>query len=85
MKDAPPQLAKPAELEDDEPGEASAPSAIAREVKRIKDETILALERRERLPQPLFWSLFGHAIGRVKQKKRAAREARELLEGIDEA
>lgn len=74
--------------QDDEghPSEQAAAerSSIALEVERLKKSVIEAAEKRGRLPQPLFWSLFGHAIKSIREKKQERRELSELLAGSSE-
>lgn len=54
-------------------------SAIAREIEDLED-TILRLARdRERLPQPLFWSLFNARLRDIKKHKELDRVLRETL------
>ena len=54
-------------------------SAIAREVEDLQ-KTVLRLARdRERLPQPLFWSLFNSRLKDIKKHKDLARLLKETL------
>ncbi|MEY4701671.1 MAG: hypothetical protein RL326_1858 [Pseudomonadota bacterium] len=54
-------------------------SAIAREVEDLQ-KTVLRLARdRERLPQPLFWSLFNTRLRDIKKHKDLARLLKETL------
>jgi hypothetical protein len=49
------------------------PSAVAQDVRNLR-ETILRLARdRERLPQPLFWSLFNARLKGIKDTKELQR------------
>ena len=59
-------------------------SAIAQDISNLRD-TILRLARdRERLPQPLFWSLFNSRLKDIKKTKEQERLLRESLGiGID--
>lgn len=66
---------------DDEAESASATekSAVAREVDDLQ-KTILRLAReRERLPQPLFWSLFNSRLRDIKKHKELSRLLKETL------
>ncbi len=56
------------------------PSAIAQEVSRLKKAAFKAMETRAKLPQPLFWSAFGHAISQLRAQKERARELRDIFE-----
>lgn len=54
-------------------------SAVAREVEDLQ-KTVLRLARdRERLPQPLFWSLFNSRLRDIKKHKDLARLLKETL------
>lgn len=58
---------------------AAERSAIAREVEDLQ-KTVLRLARdRERLPQPLFWSLFNTRLRDIKKHKDLARLLKETL------
>ncbi len=48
---------------------------------RLRDATISVVRRRERVPQPLFWSLFHAEVSEIKKRKEREREAREKLLG----
>ena len=61
------------------PSDGRERSSIATELERLKTSTIEAAAKRERLPQPLFWSLFHSVISEVREKKRAQRVVDELL------
>jgi len=58
-----------------EPG----PSDIARELERIKADTIAAADKRSHLPQPLFWSLFHSRLAEIRSAKKTVRELEELF------
>jgi hypothetical protein len=67
------------------PNEVTAPTAnvekssIAQEIENLQ-HTILRLARdRERLPQPLFWSLFNSRLRDIKKNKELDRVLRETL------
>jgi len=67
---------KTLEEEDDQPTERSG---IAKEVSSLQ-ETVLRLARdRERLPQPLFWSLFNSRLKDIKRNKEEARALKAAL------
>lgn len=63
--------------------EARERSPLAQEIERLKKASFRAATDKERLPQPLFWSLFGHAIRDLRKKKREIREISDLLEGSE--
>lgn len=54
-------------------------SPIAREIARVHKLTIESAEKRERLPQPLFWSLFHARIAAVRRDKELARLLTSIL------
>ncbi len=57
----------------------SEKSTVAREIEDLQ-QTILRLAKdRERLPQPLFWSLFNSRLRDIKKNKELARLLRETL------
>ena len=58
-------------------------SELAESVERLREATIGAAERRERLPQPLFWSLFRSEVERIKRRKAKVRAVSQAL-GIGE-
>lgn len=65
-------------LEDDD-NQPAERSVIAKEVSSLQ-ETILRLARdRERLPQPLFWSLFNSRLEDIKRQKEEARALKAAL------
>jgi hypothetical protein len=62
-----------------EPCAATEKSSIAKEIEGLQS-TILRLARdRERLPQPLFWSLFNSRIREIKQSKEVRRVLQEAF------
>ena len=58
-------------------------SPIAQEIERLKVATESAAAKREHLPQPLFWSLFGSQIKELRAAKKRDRELREIFEAKD--
>lgn len=70
---------KPVLHEEDESSVAAEKSSIAKEIEGLQT-TILRLARdRERLPQPLFWSLFNSRIREIKQNKEVRRVLQEAF------
>lgn len=70
---------KPVLHEEDESSVATEKSSIAKEIEGLQT-TILRLARdRERLPQPLFWSLFNSRIREIKQNKEVRRVLQEAF------
>jgi hypothetical protein len=54
-------------------------SALARRVADVKAATLQAAEKRDRLPQPLFWSLFSLRINDIKKEKERARTLTDIF------
>ena len=54
-------------------------SSIAAEIERLKKASFNAASERERVPQPLFWSLFNSQIRELKKEKKALRALEEIL------
>lgn len=65
------------ELEELPPGR----TALAERLDRLKQATFRTVTRRERLPQPLFWSLFHSEVREIKRKKDELRLARKAFLG----
>ena len=55
------------------------PTPVAEELRRLQAATIAAMEKRERLPQPLFWSLFHSELDKVRKAKKQERLLQEVL------
>ena len=55
-------------------------SGVAKEIQRLKTATIRAAQNRERLPQPLFWSLFHSSLKEVREAKEQERLISDLLD-----
>lgn len=58
---------------------AAEPSDIARAVSRLKNASFRTANERERVPQPLFWSLFASELQTIKKKKKQQRLLTELF------
>ena len=67
---------------DDEFSMAQPPSAVALKLKRLKSATFKAAQTRERLPHPLFWSLFLTEVSELKKKKEEKRLIDRLVLGV---
>ena len=55
---------------------------ISSEIKRLKAATIASLEKRERLPQPLFWSLFHSELKAIRRAKKEERIMQKVLDNL---
>ncbi len=58
-------------------------SEVAEKVLSLKKTAWRVSKDRERLPQPLFWSLFGLQLRDIKRRKEKERQLRKLLLGIE--
>lgn len=56
---------------------------VAQKLERLRGATLGVLKRRERVPQPLFWSLFHAEVSEIKKRKERERRARSALLGQD--
>lgn len=54
-------------------------SAVAREIESLQETVNRFTRERERLPQPLFWSLFNSRIREIKKTKELSRAVKEAL------
>ena len=58
-----------------------AKSSVASEIDRLKRATCDITSRRERVPQPMFWSLFHDQLNALKERKRLERVIEAALGG----
>lgn len=56
---------------------------LSARVDHLKTSTLRAIARRERLPQPLFWSLFHTEVAGIKKRRNAKRRELAKLFGCD--
>lgn len=54
-------------------------SSVAREIENLQETVNRFTRDRERLPQPLFWSLFNTRIREIKKSKEISRAVKEAL------
>jgi hypothetical protein len=54
-------------------------SATAKEIADLQDRILKLAHNRERLPQPLFWSLFNSRIHEIKKNKELERLLNDVL------
>ena len=73
------------EDQDDDVPSVIEKSGVAREVENLRDTVLRFARERERLPQPLFWSLFNSRIKEIKKTKESDRLIREALGQLDES
>lgn len=59
-------------------------SPWAQELKRLKTAAWEASSKRERLPQPMFWSLFHSVISSIRRQKAVKRTLESIFEGQEE-
>ena len=58
-------------------------SILSNRLDRLKHATLNAIKRRERLPQPLFWSLFHAEVEDIKAKREKKRDELRALFNCD--
>lgn len=71
------------EMESEEEISPHAPSAVAVRIGKLKEATLAAVKKRERLTQPLFWSLFRSEVDSIKKRKERDRLIRQVFLGIE--
>jgi hypothetical protein len=59
--------------------EAREKSAVALDIEKLQDTVKRLAAERERLPQPLFWSLFHTRLEAIRQQKELSRVVKETL------
>jgi TATA-binding protein-associated factor Taf7 len=59
-------------------------SAIAQEIRELHTTITRLANERERLPQPLFWSLFHNRLNKIRKTKELTRTLAQVLDGIEE-
>ncbi len=59
--------------------EAPVKSGVSKEIERLLSTSAALSRTRERLPQPLFWSLFHSQIRDIKKKKRLDRLLQDIF------
>jgi len=57
---------------------AKEPSKLAVAIENLKRSCVSAADKREHLPQPLYWSLFNAELARIKKIKAK----RDLIESV---
>ena len=60
------------------------PSMVAKRVQTLKNSAFNAVKKRDRLAQPLFWSLFLSEINEIKQAKARQKLMRKILLGVED-
>lgn len=58
---------------------------VSTRLERLRENTLGVIKRRERVPQPLFWSLFHAELAEIKKRKERERKARLALLGTEES
>ena len=57
---------------------------VSSRLERLRENTLGVIKRRERVPQPLFWSLFHAELAEIKKRKAQERKARLALLGTED-
>ncbi len=68
---------------EDAPDPEPQRSPLAEELQDLKSTILRVASERERLPQPLFWSLFRSRIDAIRKAKEVERVIAEELGGFD--
>lgn len=58
---------------------APEPTDLAKRVHRLKKSAFTLASKRERIPQTLFWSVFGLELAEIKKRKEKERFLRKML------
>lgn len=69
---------------DEESAASVEKTAVAKDLEKLKKTVLRLATERERLPQPLFWSLFNSRLKDIKKSKEVSRILREALGEVDE-
>jgi hypothetical protein len=64
---------------EDSPSSEREKSATAQEIEDLHSTVLKFARARERLPQPLFWSLFNSRIRDIKRNKELSRLLKDVL------
>ena len=54
-------------------------SSVAERIERVRSATLKAAEKREHLPQPLFWSLFHAELEEIRKEKKLKRALNDIF------
>ena len=60
-------------------------SRLAEEIDDLKTTILRLAKDRDRLPQPLFWSLFNSRLKDIKRNKELSRLVNEVFNGSEES
>ncbi len=66
-----------------EVGQQATRSALASEIQELKASIDRAISKRERLPQPMFWSLFHSRIKSIRERREISRLLGDIFGGQD--
>lgn len=67
--------------EGDEAAQKVTRSELAQEISELQASITKAISKRERLPQPMFWSLFNSRIKDIRKRRELMRVLSEFLGG----
>ena len=54
-------------------------SSVAERIERVRSATLKAAEKREHLPQQLFWSLFHAELEEIRKEKKLKRALNDIF------
>ena len=66
---------------DDNANQPSERSGVAEDIEDLRSTILRVAKERERLPQPLFWSLFNSRLKEIKRHKELSRLLNTVLDG----
>lgn len=75
-------ICKPEYITEEESNIKGSKSNLSNELIRLKSSVNKAINQREHLPQPLFWSLFNSKIKELREQKEDIRRVEDLLSKI---
>lgn len=71
------------EVEEASTEDAAERSRVADEIEDLRATILRLAKDRERLPQPLFWSLFNSRLKDIKRSKELSRLLNDVLNGSE--
>lgn len=73
----------PNKQSDTETTEAVEKSPVSKKLEKLKAVSLNLIATRSHLPQPLFWSLFGHKINEIRAERKKIREKKAQMFNCD--
>ncbi len=66
-----------------ETSQALEKSPVSKKLEKLKTVSLKLIATRNTLPQPLFWSLFGHKIEEIRAERKKVREKKAQMFNCD--